>query len=77
MSSIIASGLDAAVKQQFAGQAEEHSRSMEAEVRDILTGAARRPHVRMALLADHQEVGGIQDLSVPAGDAVARSVDFG
>ena len=51
MSSIIVRGLDDAVKQQRATQAKEHGRSMDAEVRDILTRAARRPHIGMALLA--------------------------
>ena len=45
MSSIIVRGLDEAVKQQLAAQAKEHGRSMEAEVRAILTKAARRPHI--------------------------------
>lgn len=44
-------GLDDGVKQQLAAKAKEHGRSMEAEVRDILTNAARRPHIGMALLA--------------------------
>lgn len=76
MSSIIVRGLDDAVKQQLAAQAREHGRSMEAEVRDILTKAARRPHVGLALLAAAQEVGGVQELPVPARDGLARSVDF-
>lgn len=42
ISSIIVRGLDDAVKQQLASQAKEHGRSMEAEVRDILTKAAHR-----------------------------------
>lgn len=76
MSSIVVRGLDDAVKQQLATQAKEHGRSMEAEVRDILTKAARRPHVGLALLAAAQEVGGVQELPVPARDDLARSVDF-
>ncbi|REF32012.1 FitA-like ribbon-helix-helix domain-containing protein [Calidifontibacter indicus] len=77
MSSIIVRGLDEAVKQQLAAQAKEHGRSMEAEVRDILTRAARRPHIGMALLAAALEAGGVEELPVPARDDVARSVDFG
>lgn len=77
MSSIIVRGLDDAVKQQLATQAKEHGRSMEAEVRDILTKAARRPHIGLALLVAAQEVGGVQELRVPARDDAARSVDFG
>ncbi|GAB2520213.1 plasmid stabilization protein [Microbacterium petrolearium] len=76
MSSIIVRGLDDAVKQQLARQAKEHGRSMEAEVRDILTKAARRPHIGMALLAAAQGVGGVEELKIPERDDVARVVDF-
>lgn len=76
MSSIIVRGLDDAVKQQLATQAKEHGRSMEAEVRAILTKAARRPHVGIALLAAAHDVGSIEELSIPARDDVARAVDF-
>lgn len=77
MSSIIVRGLDEAVKQQLAAQAKGHGRSMEAEVRDILTRAAQRPHIGMALLAAAEEAGGFEDLSIPARDDLARAVDFG
>ena len=76
MSSIIVRGLDDAVKQQLSMQAKEHGRSMEAEVRDILTKAARRPHIGMALLSVAQEVGGVDELPVQARDDVARAADF-
>ncbi|MBS1848186.1 MAG: Arc family DNA-binding protein [Actinobacteria bacterium] len=76
MSSIIVRGLDDAVKQQLAAQAKEHGRSMEAEVRAILTRAASRPHIGVALLAAAQDLGGVDDLSIPARDDVARAVDF-
>ncbi|MGA4670888.1 FitA-like ribbon-helix-helix domain-containing protein [Propionibacteriaceae bacterium Y1923] len=76
MSSIVVRGLDEAVKRQLAKQAKEHGRSMEAEVRDILTKAARRPHVGLALLAAAQDVGGAEGLTVPERDDVARWVDF-
>ncbi|MDN5821038.1 MAG: toxin-antitoxin system [Brachybacterium sp.] len=76
MSSIVVRGLDDAVKQQLAMQAKEHGRSMEAEVRHILTKASRRPHIGMALLSVAQEVGGVDELSVPARDDVARAADF-
>lgn len=76
MSSIIVRGLDDAVKQQLSKQAKEHGRSMEAEVRDILTKAARRPHIGMALLSVAHEVGGIDELPVPAREDVARAADF-
>jgi plasmid stability protein len=76
MSSIIVRGLDDAVKQQLAAQAKEHGRSMEAEVRAILTKAARRPHIGIALLAAAQDVGGVEDLPIPGRDDVARAVEF-
>ena len=68
--------LDDAVKQQLAAQAKEHGRSMEAEVRAILTKAARRPHIGIALLAAAQDVGGVEELPIPVRDDVARAVDF-
>lgn len=76
MTSIIVRGLDEAVKKQLAAQAKQHGRSMEAEVRDILTKAARRPHIGLALMQAAQEVGGIEDLPVPERNDVARWVDF-
>lgn len=76
MSSIIVRGLDDGVKQQLAAQAKEHGRSMEAEVRDILTKAARRPHIGMALLSVAREVGGVGELPIPTRNDVARAADF-
>ncbi|WP_087484202.1 FitA-like ribbon-helix-helix domain-containing protein [Brachybacterium massiliense] len=76
MSTIIVRGLDDAVKQQLAAQAKEHGRSMEAEVRAILTKAARRPHIGIALLAAARDVGGIDDLPIPVRNDVAQAVDF-
>ncbi|QTX04210.1 FitA-like ribbon-helix-helix domain-containing protein [Agromyces archimandritae] len=76
MSSIIVRGLDDHVKEQLASQAKEHGRSMEAEVRDILTKAARRPHIGMALLAVARDVGGADELPIPTRDDVARAADF-
>lgn len=77
MTSIIVRGLDEAVKKQLAAQAKQHGRSMEAEVRDILTKAARRPHIGLALMQVAQDAGGLEDLPVPERNDVARSVDFG
>ena len=48
---------------------------MEAEVREILSKAARRPHIGMALLSAAQDVGGVEGLPIPARDDVARAVD--
>ena len=76
MASLIVRGLADDVKQQLAAQAKEHGRSMEAEVRAILTKAARRPHIGIALLAAAQDVGGIEDLPIPVRDDVARAVEF-
>ncbi|PSL01790.1 hypothetical protein CLV30_11229 [Haloactinopolyspora alba] len=76
MSSIIVRGLDESVKQELATQAKEHGRSMEAEVRDILTKAARRPHIGLALMHAAQDAGGVDDLPIPERSDVARAVDF-
>jgi antitoxin FitA len=76
MSSIIVRGLDESVKRQLAHQAKQHGRSMEAEVRDILTRAASRPHIGMALMQAAQVVGGVDLFEVPGRDDVARAVDF-
>jgi plasmid stability protein len=76
MSAIVVRGLEESVKKQLAAQAKEHGRSMEAEVRDILTKAARRPHIGLALMRAAQEVGGIDDLPVPERADIARAVDF-
>lgn len=54
----------------------KNGRSMEAEVCDILTRAANRPHIGLALMQAAQEPGGIDDLPVPARTDVARVVDF-
>jgi plasmid stability protein len=77
MTSIIVRGLDDSVKKQLAAQAKEHGRSMEAEVRDILTRAARKPHIGVALMQVAQDVGGVDDLPLPERSDVARAVDFG
>ena len=76
MASIIVRGLDDAVKQQLARQAKEHGRSLEAEVRDVLTRAVRRPHIGMALWAAAQKVAGIEGLPIPAREDVAPAADF-
>lgn len=76
MASIVVRGLDESVKQQLAAQAKDHGRSMEAEVREIVTSAVHRPHVGLALLQAAQEMGGIDDLPIPERSDVARTVDF-
>lgn len=77
MASIVVRGLDDAVKLRLAAQAKEHGRSMEAEVRDILTRAASRPHVGLALLEAARAVGGVEDFAIPDRSDVAGGVDFG
>ncbi|MFD2675041.1 FitA-like ribbon-helix-helix domain-containing protein [Gulosibacter bifidus] len=76
MSSIVVRGLDESVKARLAAQAKEHGRSMEAEVRDILTRAATRPNIGLALLRAGQSVGGVEDLPIPERSDRARTVDF-
>lgn len=76
MASIVIRGLDDAVKAQLAVQAKQHGRSMEAEARDILTRAARGPHIGLALLRAAQQTGGADDLAIPERRDVARAVDF-
>lgn len=76
MSTIIVRGLDETVKEQLAAQAKEHGRSMEAEVREILTRAARRPHIGLALLEAASATGGVDELPVPERTEIARAVDF-
>ncbi|WP_062385103.1 FitA-like ribbon-helix-helix domain-containing protein [Demequina iriomotensis] len=76
MASIIVRGLDESVKAQLAAQAQAHGRSMEAEVRDILTRAARRPHIGLALMEAARHADLAADLPVPARSDVARAVEF-
>jgi plasmid stability protein len=76
MTSIVVRGLDESVKKQLATQAKDHGRSMEAEIREILTKAARRPHIGLALMQAAQEAGGVDDLPVPERTDVERAADF-
>lgn len=76
MASIIVRGLDERVKEQLAAQAKSHGRSMESEVRDILTRAALRPHIGLALMQAAQGIEGADDLVVPERNDIARAVDF-
>lgn len=76
MSSIVVRGLDESVKARLAAQAKQHGRSMEAEVREILTKAATRPNIGVALLQAAQSAGGVDDLPVPERADAARAADF-
>lgn len=77
MASIVVRGLDEAVKTRLAARAREHGRSMEAEVRDILTREVSRPHIALALMRVVGEMGGIEDLPLPERSDVARAADLG
>ena len=76
MASIVVRGLDESVKARLAAQAKEHGRSMEAEVRDILTRATTGPHIGVALLRVARDAGGVDDLVIPKRADSARSVEF-
>jgi plasmid stability protein len=77
MASVVVRGLDESVKKQLAAQAKGHGRSMEAEIRAILTDAVRKPHIGLALMQAAHEAGGFDDLPVPERTDVARAADFG
>lgn len=79
MSSIVVRNLDPQVKDALAERARENGRSMEAEVRDVLTRAARRPrfeNLGLAFLAVGEETGGVEDLPVPPRADAARRADL-
>ncbi|WP_068396419.1 FitA-like ribbon-helix-helix domain-containing protein [Kribbia dieselivorans] len=76
MASIVVRGLDDSVKERLAALAREHGRSMEAEVREILTRAAARPHIGIALMQAAQAAGGFDDLQLPERTDTARAVEF-
>ncbi len=77
MASIVVRGLAEAVKSRLSEQAKEHGRSMEAEVRDILTRATSRPHIGVALMQVARDAGPDNELQIPERSDVARAVDFG
>ena len=68
--------LDDKVRERLRVRAAEHGRSMEAEIRAILTDAVGaptdRPGLAQALLARFAELGGV-DLEVPARSAGPRA----
>ncbi|PWI28498.1 FitA-like ribbon-helix-helix domain-containing protein [Pseudoglutamicibacter cumminsii] len=76
MASIIVRGLGDHVKEQIAAQAKANGRSMEAEVRAILTKAALRMHIGVTLLNVARDVDGVDELPIPTRDDVARAADF-
>ncbi|MFC7535116.1 Arc family DNA-binding protein [Actinoplanes sp. GCM10030250] len=72
--------LDDAVKEKLRLRAARHGRSMEAEIRLILTAAATeeegsRTDLFSALTARFAQLGGL-DLELPARDTPPRATDF-
>jgi plasmid stability protein len=71
--------LDESVKRRLQSRAARHGRSMEAEVREILTEAVREPGdsagLFTAILDRFAVLGGV-DLELPARDEPARAADF-
>lgn len=76
MSSIVVRGLDESVKARLAAQAKKHGRSMEAEVRDILTKAATKPNIGLALLHATRAGEGVENLPIRERSDIARTAAF-
>jgi len=72
--------LDQQVKERIRVRAARHGRSMEAEIRAILTDAVSEPEENSgllgALLDRFGELGGV-DLDIPARSARPRAADLG
>lgn len=79
MASIIIRGLDDEIKNQLTARAASHHRSMEAEVRAILTETVRAQNtgIGLAIMQAVQAAGGIEDLPTPARQDTARVPDLG
>lgn len=71
--------LDETVRERLRVRAARNGRSMEAEIREILTAAVSEPEPRMdlfvTLLERFGELGGV-DMVVPARTSPARAADF-
>lgn len=76
MTTITVRGLDASVTQRLAEQAKRNGRSVEAEVRDILTQATLHPHVGLALVHAAQDLGGVDELQIPPRSETTRAVNL-
>ncbi|MDP9801265.1 plasmid stability protein [Arcanobacterium wilhelmae] len=76
MASILVRGLDDAVKSGIAHRAKENGRSMEAEVREILTQAVRRPNIGVAILDAFSGGPEGDEFVVPARNDQARVAIF-
>ncbi|WP_029362708.1 FitA-like ribbon-helix-helix domain-containing protein [Brachybacterium squillarum] len=76
MSSIVVRNLDPLVKDALTERARERGRSLEAEVRDILTRASqqrRYANLGLAFLAVGKENGGVEELPLSPRADVARA----
>ncbi|GAA1486637.1 FitA-like ribbon-helix-helix domain-containing protein [Brachybacterium fresconis] len=79
MASIVVRNVDPEVKEFLVARAAEHGRSMEAEVRDVLARAARRPrhrNIALALRGAAESAGVIEDLPIPERVDDARLAEF-
>lgn len=80
MADVSVRGLDDQVKERLRLRAAHNGRSMEAEIREILTDAVRPPGEPAtfveALIAAAQAVGGV-DLDIPPRRDMPRVPDFG
>lgn len=79
MAAVSIRGLDDEVRERLRVRAAQHGRSMEAEIRAILTDAVRPPShsigLAQALLSRFGDLGGV-DLELPARTQVPRAVDL-
>jgi antitoxin FitA len=78
MAALSIRNLDEQVKERLRVRAALHGRSMEAEIREILTDAVaepRRGNLATALLERFGELGGV-DLDLPPRAASPRPVEF-
>ena len=79
MAAVSVRSLDERVKERLRVRAARHGRSMEAEIRAILTDAVSGPGEAAglfdAILDRFGELGGVE-LDIPAREAPARAADF-
>jgi len=79
MAAVSIRGLDEDVKRRLRVRAARHGRSMESEIRAILTEAVNEPSesegLMTAILDRFGAVGGV-DLDLPARSTPARAADF-
>lgn len=79
MAAVSVRDLDESVRERLRVRAAEHGRSMEAEIRAILTEAVSPPAdprgLAQALLARFGDIGGV-DLELPSRTETPRAPDF-